>query len=778
MIKKIFIHMGMYHTGTTSMQNVLAKNPAELKDAGIYFYLAMPLTYTLHNECNKKVFLYDNRAAEDIVSDLIEKAENYGANTLVLSHEGISYNPYYRNMTHNLGNTNLECKSIAHYIRKRLYNLFKEFDVKIVFYPRRQDHWVVSNYCNAIYKNNLYSITKETIQNVADPCLAYATLMDAWANFFGEDSIIIRPYEKKQLPYGTLYDFCKNILNCRVPKNYENYKANITPGKDTIYLLQKLNQLITDENINNLIINEIKGKRDSYFLMDYLERLSILQSYFDENRRCAQKYLKRQDGILFYEEWPNAEKYPDINLIFSNKIKKQLHNHLISNLEDKYFYLDADILNTALELPIKKETDFIHAELLYPDDSPSSDKPDFIVRYPKKFINEKKYTIKTLFCNILAYTVLAIPCDSEEYVILTMHGKEIMHITDIFFRNSDENKWPYTYAHPQPLTVFKDGDSKENLSVFYGEPDFFWEDNVAKCRFDIIGMSFYALSRIEELFSTSRDMFDRYLPSESEHRIFKNPVINEWANFCQKILFNANINKKKSLKFFLHMTHDIDHLNHNEKEIFWLANEDKYYSIKSSFYFMGYGTNNKYDDNYFCENTDYMKYSIKKITQIGHSIGFHPGFDSYINKLVWKMQKNSLQDLCEFPLTEGRQHYLRYKLPFTWRIFEENGFTLDTGLSLANKLGYRAGTGSIFSAYDVISRRSMNLKILPLICMDAMMTYMNCTYEIFFEQIKEYINKAKKYNMPICLLFHNSFFSGKHITLRKNMYRKILEMCG
>ena len=47
-----------------------------------------------------------------------------------------------------------------------------------------------------------------------------------------------------------------------------------------------------------------------------------------------------------------------------------------------------------------------------------------------------------------------------------------------------------------------------------------------------------------------------------------------------------------------------------------------------------------------------------------------------------------------------RNHYLRFKLPETWKYLADAGFEYDTTLGYSNALGYRNGMCHPFRPYD------------------------------------------------------------------------------
>ena len=53
----------------------------------------------------------------------------------------------------------------------------------------------------------------------------------------------------------------------------------------------------------------------------------------------------------------------------------------------------------------------------------------------------------------------------------------------------------------------------------------------------------------------------------------------------------------------------------------------------------------------------------------------------------------------------GRQHYLRWKSPDTWRILEKTGLKYDVTLSFADHEGFRCGICFPYKPFDVVENR-------------------------------------------------------------------------
>ena len=97
---------------------------------------------------------------------------------------------------------------------------------------------------------------------------------------------------------------------------------------------------------------------------------------------------------------------------------------------------------------------------------------------------------------------------------------------------------------------------------------------------------------------------------------------------------------------------------------------------------------------------------MQRIRNRNHVIGFHPGFNTIDNPVIWKEQYDKLCDAAGFKLRVGRQHYLRFKVPYTWQVWEDNGLEFDSTMGYAEKEGFRCGTCYSYSVYNFLTQRN------------------------------------------------------------------------
>ncbi|AGW94041.1 MULTISPECIES: polysaccharide deacetylase family protein [Cupriavidus] len=96
--------------------------------------------------------------------------------------------------------------------------------------------------------------------------------------------------------------------------------------------------------------------------------------------------------------------------------------------------------------------------------------------------------------------------------------------------------------------------------------------------------------------------------------------------------------------------------------------------------------------------------------------------------------------------------------PTTMLAWEQAGMTYDSTLSYADRAGFRCGTCFEYPAFDPVAGKALNLRIRPLIAMEAtVMGYMRLgTSEAAWKKFRELKDTCNAVNGCFTMLWHNS----------------------
>lgn len=310
---------------------------------------------------------------------------------------------------------------------------------------------------------------------------------------------------------------------------------------------------------------------------------------------------------------------------------------------------------------------------------------------------------------------------------------------------------------------------------------------------DILATTFFMLSRWEEMIASSRDEHKRFPATASvayRQNFIDRPIVDEYAMVLGcwlKVL--APDWTPAPPAFAVHLSHDIDHVQSASPrkfagdllkrkdlrkacqtlENFLLPGGDPYlqnieqlatlsekYGFKSSFYFMA-AKHNAYNDGYRLGSRRVLQ-MINQLVERGHEVGFHAGYETYNQPERFMAEKEHLEQILGITKYGGRQHYLRFKVPDTWRLWEQAGLKYDSSLGYGEQEGFRCGTCHPFRPFDLEQQRELDLLEIPLIVMDVtLQKYCQLSPEEAQDRILQLAQRCKNVRGIFTLLWHNTF---------------------
>jgi len=443
-----------------------------------------------------------------------------------------------------------------------------------------------------------------------------------------------------------------------------------------------------------------------------------------------------------------------------------------------------------------------------------------VIVIPNNNINERKYIINVMFGEFLGVDYKIEQKDILNYEIFLENGNKLV-IIDAFF-SQYKKKLDYLNINNIPKKIeFTDNecDFTKNTPIIYGKQRIEMTENKVNCFIDIFSSSFFMLTRWEEYVNKQRDGHNRF-PVESS-LAFKNnfldiPVVNRYIDLLKKLLIKLEFSGRfLTRKYKKIITHDVDHLYlWDTKKKFFLhilrdlirkkslkkfINSISYYikvkkhtvndpydtfdylmtlseknKIKSYFFFMAKGLSDKYDNQYESDSSS-VKKIIKNIKKRGHFIGLHPSYYAYNLPDQFKKEKMEIEENLKTNIKFGREHYLRFDIPKTWQIWEDNKMEWSSSMNYSGQDGFRCGICYPFSVFNILTRKKLFLKERPLIVMDVnQILKKNMNPEKMIKNIKKLDKTVKKYQGDFVFLWHNSSFNTDKWQIYHNTYESIL----
>ena len=305
-------------------------------------------------------------------------------------------------------------------------------------------------------------------------------------------------------------------------------------------------------------------------------------------------------------------------------------------------------------------------------------------------------------------------------------------------------RWRVADELPEAVTCEPD------LPILYGSSG----------RLDVFGGVFFLLSRYEELVSAERDRHERFPAGASlavAEGFLERPLADEYVEVLWALLKRVWPGlERRPLEFRMVLTHDVDAPRSRRRPFARellsasadvLRRRDPSLAVRRLRFARGAGADplDTFDQLmassesrglrsafYFMSGSDaeYSLYEpairelLRRVAERGHEIGFHAGYGSFRDLEVFQSELEELRRVCleegiEQEIRGGRQHFLRWENPATWRLWDEAGLEYDSTVGFADAPGFRCGTCRDYPVFDLQARRSLNVLERPLIAMET-----------------------------------------------------------
>lgn len=424
--------------------------------------------------------------------------------------------------------------------------------------------------------------------------------------------------------------------------------------------------------------------------------------------------------------------------------------------------------------------------------------PRLKIKIPGNNISERVYIVRTLFVDFLGIDVEITPVFDADVYTIYCPGK-IVEFKDHFFAKNNIDKLYTEENLPQKsIEISFDFLNQNNLICLWGTGGYKENKHIVHFDFDVFASAFFMLARWEETLPTSKDKHGRFTGSQSiayKNRFLHRAIVNEYADFLWEVVVYCGFKgARKKHHFQIIPTHDIDSLEYwnakrkkdflknivadvfirhkpklalrriislfqtlknNEADPsnvfdYFIAQANRY-NLKARFYFIA-GGNTVYEKHY--KPGDALAGKIfTLIAESGHIIGFHPSYKSFNDPKQFQDELKLLVYHSGCKISEGRQHYLRFDVPLTWRIWNQAGLTTDSTMHYTGYPGFRCGTCYEFPVFDIQERKGLELMERPLIVMDT--DFAGKSSEHILKTICELKEQVKKHEGKFIFLWHN-----------------------
>ena len=322
---------------------------------------------------------------------------------------------------------------------------------------------------------------------------------------------------------------------------------------------------------------------------------------------------------------------------------------------------------------------------------------------------------------------------------------------------------------------------------------------------DVFGSAFFMLTRYEELVVADRDQHDRFPAGASiaaRAGFLDTPVVDAYVDLLWEALQRTWPRLRRSPRAYeVVLTHDVDDplatLDHGGRDIMrqlggdllrrgdprlamrrarslrgdhsldpnntfdLLMDVSERHGLRSAFYFLAHRDRGPRYDTYLFEHP-WVRSLIRKVSLRGHEIGLHPSFCTYRDAGRTREEFERLLRVAEAEGVRqdewgGRQHFLRWANPHTWRNWEAAGLSYDCTLGYSEVVGFRTGTCHPYRTYDLRERRTLRLVERPFQVMDvALLASASTSLESAYAVVMDIAAQCRRYGGCLGILWHNN----------------------
>ena len=346
-------------------------------------------------------------------------------------------------------------------------------------------------------------------------------------------------------------------------------------------------------------------------------------------------------------------------------------------------------------------------------------------------------------------------------------------------------------------------------------------------RLDVFGLAFFMLTRYEELALGTTDDLGRF-PDEASvaHRggFRAVPIVDVYVDLLWQVLSASwpRLSRRNS-RYEIRVTHDVDNplssggggtarlrpllgdlalrrdpllalrraralmssgeagrvADPNNTFDFLMSVSERHH-LRSAFYFLAHNGGPEERDRWRWFDDPWVEELIARVGRRGHEVGFHAARGTHLDQGRTVEEFDRLARLVGRAGVRqqrwgGRQHYLQWQNPSTWRNWEAAGLDYDATVGFSGAAGFRTGTCHEFRVFDLLDRRRLDLVEVPFQAMDVALLGSasgGSARRAAHSAIMEVARQCRRHRGVLGLLWHND--SRLRTQREKNWYASLI----
>lgn len=282
-MRSLYLHIGFGKTGTSSIQSFLSKSKSKLLEFGVLYPSAGLFGDAHHGLAD---FESERMSAEIelVYYELLKEMEESRAEKIIISSEQF-------------------CFVRPDYI-ERVRELFRGYNVYIIFYVRRQVQLIESTYLQWQKQGRKFDGGIKEFYNAYNHGFDFMLRIQPWVNSFGLDNVIVRVYGGQLVGRNTCLDIARVLgIDSLLPEKSVNENPSLLSDfSKLLNIIDKAADLkgCRQEVVEELLLLTERFRPFSRFkLIDETLQSEIENFYRVSNYNLAMRFLAAEDVSFF-----------------------------------------------------------------------------------------------------------------------------------------------------------------------------------------------------------------------------------------------------------------------------------------------------------------------------------------------------------------------------------------------------------------------------------------------------------------------------------------------
>jgi peptidoglycan/xylan/chitin deacetylase (PgdA/CDA1 family) len=160
--------------------------------------------------------------------------------------------------------------------------------------------------------------------------------------------------------------------------------------------------------------------------------------------------------------------------------------------------------------------------------------------------------------------------------------------------------------------------------------------------------------------------------------------------------------------------------------------------------------------------------AIRRLDRGGWEVGLHGSYHTARDRERLAEEQSRIESVLGHEIDGGRQHYLRFDDPETWRHYRDLGLDYDTSLGSTEEYGFQYGYG-LRRPFDD------DFVVFPLTLMEQTLPDPGEQFDAAWTACESLLTEARDNDAVMTTLFHPRLFASREFPGYRRLYRRLIE---